>query len=918
MLNWLFEKRRRVILTGILIVTSPLLGLALFVYLNVTADMEKMAIERRVSFVDAAVHLLEERLEADIRVGNSYADRPRLTIALQKGDARELELHLHNLVSASRDIDAAFVTSPEGVLRSVYPPDPRVVGQSYSFRDWYKGVSREWTPYVSEYYLRAIQPQKYVFAIAVPIRAPDGKVIGILAMQPKENYIKNLLGTMQTGGSGFYYVVDRNGNLIYHPDHVIDKLVSFLSVPVVRKVTQGLAGAEKFPDPISGETVIAAYRPIGKWGWGVVTQRPLKEVLAPVTEVTMGLFIITGIMLLLGSFLAYRWAELFNASRNLTRQLQDEETLEKDYNGFLTLLNRQWRDAEELCAASLGKLQDLAYVDAGIFYLVEDDKPVALAALSVPRPAKIDSLAAECVKRGKMVALRDIPSDICLEVDTGMGTFVPRDVIAIPLLYRDVPVGVLELATISRFEERTIGNIARIAGQLAVGINTIQSNLAQKALSEERDRLFNLSMDMVCVAGFDGYFKQLNPAWETTIGWSREELTAKPFLEFVHPDDREQTLKTAGALAAGQSANNFENRYLCKDGSYKWVSWNCTPLVEEELIFAMARDVTARKRLEREIAERTLQQENANCELQSANEELQAMNEEVQSMNEELQAQQEEITEANRQLEKASKTKSDFLANMSHELRTPLNSIIGFSEVLQDSLFGPLNERQQEYIVHVISSGRHLLCLINDILDLSKVESGKMNLELNRFPLKGALDSSLTMFAEKALENSLELNLEIAVGADMEIEADERKLKQILFNLLSNAVKFTPSGGKIQVTARLMKHPDGELHGSPDAGKQTETPESGGFLEISVSDNGIGIRADDMPKLFREFTQLESPYAKEFEGTGLGLALTRRLVELHGGKIGVESEFGAGSRFVFTIPVKTTGRPNVGKDPRSG
>jgi PAS domain S-box-containing protein len=252
----------------------------------------------------------------------------------------------------------------------------------------------------------------------------------------------------------------------------------------------------------------------------------------------------------------------------------------------------------------------------------------------------------------------------------------------------------------------------------------------------------------------------------------------------------------------------------------------------------------------------------------------------------------------------ANKAKSDFLANMSHELRTPLNSILGFSEVLQDELFGTLNEKQKECATDIYNSGKHLLALINDILDLAKVESGKMELELSRFSLKDVLSSAMNMFKEKAMKHNLKLDLGTEPEAEVEIEADERKLKQILFNLLSNAVKFTPDGGSVHVNARrgVRGLGLGVSEEIPKPNPQQPTPD-GDFIEISVTDTGIGIKAEDIPRLFSEFTQLETPLTKKYKGAGLGLALAKKLVELHGGRIWVESEVGKGSAFTFSIPV---------------
>jgi len=240
-----------------------------------------------------------------------------------------------------------------------------------------------------------------------------------------------------------------------------------------------------------------------------------------------------------------------------------------------------------------------------------------------------------------------------------------------------------------------------------------------------------------------------------------------------------------------------------------------------------------------------------------------------------------EIEDKSRQIEAANRHKSEFLANMSHELRTPLNAIIGFSEVLQERLFGELNEKQAEYTDDILTSGRHLLSLINEILDLSKVEAGRMELELATFDLPLAIENARTFVRERATRHGI--NLDVAIDERLgNFVGDERKIKQILLNLLSNAVKFTPEGGRIRINAR-----------------QTD-----GAVEISVSDTGIGIAAEDQPKIFEEFRQVGSDAAKKVEGTGLGLTLAKKFVELHGGSIWVESEAGKGSTFTFTAPAQ--------------
>jgi len=251
--------------------------------------------------------------------------------------------------------------------------------------------------------------------------------------------------------------------------------------------------------------------------------------------------------------------------------------------------------------------------------------------------------------------------------------------------------------------------------------------------------------------------------------------------------------------------------------------------------------------------------------------ELGALGTHVNQMNDELKR-------LYRELETASRHKSEFLANMSHELRTPLNAIIGFSQVLRERMVGEVNEKQEEYLDDIISSGNHLLSLINDVLDLSKVEAGQIELEVAPFSLRDALERGVSMVKERATQNGVGLTLEAGPHGEV-VEADERRIRQVVFNLLSNAVKFTPGGGSVIVSSARV---NGEVH-------------------ISVSDTGPGIAAEDQARIFEEFQQTDVG-ARQLEGTGLGLALSKRLIELHGGRIWVESELGKGSMFTFALP----------------
>jgi two-component system, NtrC family, sensor kinase len=255
-----------------------------------------------------------------------------------------------------------------------------------------------------------------------------------------------------------------------------------------------------------------------------------------------------------------------------------------------------------------------------------------------------------------------------------------------------------------------------------------------------------------------------------------------------------------------------------------------------------------------------------------------SLEQKVQERTQELATALSELDEKSRELEAASRHKSEFLANMSHELRTPLNAILGFSQVLRERLFGDVNEKQAEYLDDILTSAHHLLALINDILDLSKVEAGQVELEVAPFSLREALEGGLVMVRERATRDGVQVALTALPDSDV-VSGDERRIRQVIFNLLSNAVKFTPAGGAVDVSAARAN----------------------GEVRVSVADTGPGIAAADHERIFEEFQQTEAG-VEQREGTGLGLALSKRLVELHGGRIWVDSELGRGSTFVFTLP----------------
>ena len=395
-----------------------------------------------------------------------------------------------------------------------------------------------------------------------------------------------------------------------------------------------------------------------------------------------------------------------------------------------------------------------------------------------------------------------------------------------------------------------------VAGIISNLRDVTERKKAELALIERESSLEDFldnGSDLIHSAGLDGEIRYANQAWLRALGYTKQEALGRTLFDVVDPEHHELLRKTQRALLEGRSAAPLEIVFRTKSGRAVLADGHLRLRTEDGQPAAMRgffRDVTRSR--EAEVA---------------------------------LRASRDALSLANAKLEQANRAKDEFLASMSHELRTPLNAVLGLSEALQEEAYGDLGDRQRKAIKRIEESGRHLLALINDILDLSKIEAGKMVLELRQVSVDDVCRSSLRLVQEAAHKKRVSVSFQVDAGA-LAIRADERRLKQILVNLLSNAVKFTPQGGSVGLDVTLAEASDG--------------------VRFTVWDTGIGIAASEQTRLFQSFVQLDSSLARQHSGTGLGLALVRRLVDLHGGGITVESEPGKGSRFSFVLPGRPT------------
>jgi PAS domain S-box-containing protein len=671
-----------------IMIVLPILFLAAYSSLRAHQDLTRLVWSQRLDLAYLTAATLQEKLHRLTELGVSLTSRARFRQSVSDG---QWDAAIQSLSNVPRDfpfIERAFLADLHGTLMADFPAVSEVRGQNFAARDWYRGVSGNWRPYISDVYQRAAAPRLNVIAAAIPVKLDDGRPIAILVLQVKLDSMVAWIKDVDVGAEGTILVIDKRGQLVARPDDDLQsEIQDFSSIPAVQKALHGHKGVDTFVDRQGTDELLLAYSPVTGYGWGVVVQQPAR--------------------------IAYG--------------ARDRGSLFALANyGVAILLN---------CT--------LAYLILGI------------------------------------------------------------------------------LIRVKKAEESY--------SQLAAIVESSDDAILSKSL--------------------DGDIVTWNRGAERIYGYSEQEAKGSSIDLLVPGDQAGETEKILQRVRRGETVDHYETVRRRKDGAMIDVSLSVSPIrnAEGKIVAASAigRDITQRKELRRELEEK----------------------------NRILEQQYNTVREANR-------LKSEFLANMSHELRTPLNAIIGFAQLMHDGRVGPISPDHKEYLGDILTSGRRLLELINDVLDLARVDSGKMEFRPEPVELSQLVDQ--VRMIVKSIAASKRLLIESEVAPDVEqLVIDPAKLKQVLYNYLSNAIKFTPDAGRITIRARA---------------------EDNQHFRLEVADTGIGISPSQIGELFVEFKQLEAGLSKKHQGTGLGLALTKKIVEAQGGRVGVQSALGQGSLFFAVLP----------------
>jgi len=689
--NWL------VISAASLLILSPLLSTALLTYSTTRKDLTAFTLSQREAVAYLAATTVKEKFDRLADLSLSLASRVRFRQLISEGKWNEAIGILRNVPKDFPFVDRLFVSDINGTLVVDTPLLPDVRGKNFAHRDWYRGVTKSWKPYLSEVYRRSAAPQYNIVAVATPIKDEQERVKAILGVQIRLDALLEWTKHIDVGDEGFVFVVDKSGKIAAHPKlNLQGEIINFSEISIVQKVLRGAKGVEAVADRFDREQQLLAYHPVPGYGWGIIVQQPASAAFAL-------------------------------RDRSLRRVL----TL----YGLIFALN------------------------CGLAYLI-----------------------------------------------------------------------IKSLIKAKRAEESN--------SRLASIVESSDNAMLSKTLN--------------------GTILTWNKGAEHMYGYCAEEIVGQSVAILVPSDQPDEISKTLKTIQLGESIDRYETKRITKDGRHIDVSLTISPIRDgsDNVVGActIARDITDRRRLREELREKNR-----------------------------------ELEQQNRLVQEASRLKSEFLANMSHELRTPLNAIIGFAQLMHDGKVGPVSPDHKEYLQDILSSGRHLLQLINDILDLSKIEAGKLEFSPESVRLSTVIGEIRQILQSLTVTKRLSVEVEIAPAVE-ELVIDPAKLKQVLYNYLSNAIKFTPEDGRIII--RALSYGDE-------------------FFRLEVEDTGVGIPPDQIEKLFTEFQQLDASMSKKHQGTGLGLALTKKIVEAQGGRVGMQNSQGRGSVFYAILPRIASGRKEL-------
>src|SRR5262245_13413978 len=780
-------------------------------------------------------------------------------------------------------------------------------------------------------------------------------------------FIWDVVSQIKVGRAGHAYVVDGAGVLIAHPDIslVLQKTV-LASLPQVAAAIA--AGPSASADEVAiardsqGRSVLSAHAPITPLRWSVFVEQPLEEAFAPLRgSVQRTIFLVllfVGLSVLAGLVLARRMVTPIRAlqagaarigagdlaDRIAVRTGDELETLADQFNSMAGQLQESYANLEQKVETRTRELTETLEQQTATSEILRvisssptdvrptfdaiarsatrlcdavnalvirfDGKLMHLAAhhnLSPERLAMLERVYPHAPSRGSVsgrviltrtaVQVADVSQDpeYTLPRATTVGY---RSALAVPMLREGVPVGAILVARdqVAPFSSAHLELLQTFADQAVIAIENVRLFKELQARTHELTR----SVDQLTALGEVGRAVSSTLDLETVLTTIVSRAVQLSALDggvvFEYDEDAEEFVQRVATETGGTLAEARRITRIRKgEGVLGRTAITLEPVQVADIALPGAyegrlREILIDSGIRAILAVPMLREGQLIGCLAVTRNQPGAFPAETIDLLKTFATQSalaiqnarlfHEIEDKSRQLEAASRHKSEFLANMSHELRTPLNAIIGFSEVLAERMFGELNEKQDEYLKDIYASGQHLLSLINDILDLSKIEAGRMELEVTDFDLPAAIDNALILVRERASRRSIALHTTVDERLG-QIQGDERKIRQVLLNLLSNAIKFTPAGGRIDVGAKPVN----------------------GSIEVSVSDTGVGIAPEDQEAVFEEFRQVGTA-EKKVEGTGLGLALSRKFVELHGGKIWVKSEVGEGSTFTFTVPVR--------------